>query len=422
MRKSFRSVSRIAIVLLLFVVLFSYAMMQGGFTSWFLFYSFLPILLYPFALFVYPIRKWEVTRHIVPQVSEAGNEVTVVIHVERKIPFPLFYCISEDLLPETIHHVDCGPKKYYYLDQPEKLSIQRDSKTVSHPWFRRTFTLTYSLPKVPRGEHTFKKVRLKVGDLFGLLTKECSFPLVDQLVVYPDERPLQIVERVGSHAEGAVPASLVSSNQTNTVGSVREYVPGDKFSWIDWKQSANKNTLITKEFEQEKSADILIVLDGCADEKVNRLAFEGAVEITWSFIRKMSKQTAHVRFLSIADETSYFQIQHGSKHNSAIQQHLTRLRWGKRKQQSFAMRLGEEIASVQSMHVIIVTMNLNELLKDVIQEMRVREKSVQLIYIQSENKITKKDKQIIQQLDQQGVWVNLLTETQLMKHPVEVNV
>src|SRR5699024_7686731 len=75
MRPSFRLAGSLFFIVMLLGILFSYAMFQGGFTSWFLFYSFLPILLYPLGLAVYPIRKWDVTREVTPQVDRKSTRL-----------------------------------------------------------------------------------------------------------------------------------------------------------------------------------------------------------------------------------------------------------------------------------------------------------------------------------------------------------
>src|SRR5699024_4849144 len=141
-------------------------------TSWFLFYSFLPILLYPLGLAVYPIRKWDVTREVTPQVIDAGNQVRVVIHISRKFPFPLFYCVSEKMLPETLNQIDCGWKKYHDLDQPEILRIKQNHKQLCFLRVRRTFKLTDIIEQVARVKQQLKKIRIKTGDVLGLITKE----------------------------------------------------------------------------------------------------------------------------------------------------------------------------------------------------------------------------------------------------------
>jgi uncharacterized protein (DUF58 family) len=55
---------RLLFVLFLVICSFAFAMFQGGFVSWFIFYSLLPFALYSIAFFFSPISKIEVERYI----------------------------------------------------------------------------------------------------------------------------------------------------------------------------------------------------------------------------------------------------------------------------------------------------------------------------------------------------------------------
>ena len=66
---------------------------------------------------------------------------------------------------------------------------------------------------------------------------------------------------------------------------IREYQPGDRFSWIHWKTFARTNELMTKEFEERQSHDVLIVLD-----RESSQAFEAMVTFTASMIRSIVKK------------------------------------------------------------------------------------------------------------------------------------
>ena len=48
----------------------------------------------------------------------------------------------------------------------------------------------YRLPGNVRGEHIFGPVRLRTGDLFGLVSEELLLPLAEAIVVYPRVIPL----------------------------------------------------------------------------------------------------------------------------------------------------------------------------------------------------------------------------------------
>src|SRR5699024_8742696 len=210
---------------------------------------------------------------------------------------------------------------------------------------------------------------IKTGDVFGLITKEYSFPLADPLIVYPGARPIHFIRQRSSHGQGVIPSSVATSSNTNVVSGVREYIPGDKFSWNDWKQTAKKNTLVTKEFEQEKSMDMRIVLDGCAYEGLNPLAFEASVEIAWSLTRETSKQGAHVEFLSIADRTLYFPVQYDSRVSRDMLVHLSIIQLIARRDYSEPLAV-KNISHIHRIFIIVVIPNLNYLFKNIIQQMR----------------------------------------------------
>jgi len=76
---------------LLLVLTYSFAMFQGGFVSWFLFFSFLPFAIYSIALLIYPLNDFQIKRVFSPLQLTAGDQVTVKISLNRKFPFPLLF-------------------------------------------------------------------------------------------------------------------------------------------------------------------------------------------------------------------------------------------------------------------------------------------------------------------------------------------
>ena len=53
---------------------------------------------------------------------------------------------------------------------------------------------------------------------------------------------------------------------TTMATGVRDYQSGDRVSWIHWKSFARTQTLMTKEFEDRRSQDLLVILDGRPSE------------------------------------------------------------------------------------------------------------------------------------------------------------
>src|SRR5690625_6635368 len=65
---------RFLLLIGLVIVLFSFAMFQGGFLSWFLFYSYIPFFLYYMLFIFYPLHKWKVDSNLSSRVVHAGDQ------------------------------------------------------------------------------------------------------------------------------------------------------------------------------------------------------------------------------------------------------------------------------------------------------------------------------------------------------------
>ena len=57
----------------------------------------------------------------------------------------------------------------------------------------------------------------------------------------------------------ASPLNIVKD--TTMATGVRDYQSGDRVSWIHWKSFARTQTLMTKEFEDRRSQELILVLD-----------------------------------------------------------------------------------------------------------------------------------------------------------------
>jgi uncharacterized protein (DUF58 family) len=116
----------------------------------------------------------------------------------------------------------------------------------------------------PRGGYGFEKVRVKVNDHLAVTNREVQLEAKGQLFVFPPVTRLRHVtirpRRTKVYA-GTIPARAGGSG-TDFFG-VREYHPGDSPRTINWRASAHSaDSLYSNEFQQERVADVGIVLDG----------------------------------------------------------------------------------------------------------------------------------------------------------------
>ncbi|MDR7080314.1 uncharacterized protein (DUF58 family) [Neobacillus niacini] len=300
----FKKVWKFVILLFLILLTFSYAMFQGGFVSWFLFYSFLPFALYCICLSFYSLKELEITRQIPKTDYNAGEPLKVMVNVKRNSRFPIFYFLIEDQMDETL----------MYSQQ------KKNSKALVLPGFKKEFSYEYIIDELPRGEHKFHSFLVRTGDILGLVEKEKPHESESKIIVYPAYTEL-LYRPFETHFDQGMTASRerVQRDTTLAIG-IRDYQPGDRFSWINWKATAKRNEIMTKEFEQRQSHDVFIVMD-CAPD----MHFEGIVSFTASLLRAVLKKGAQTGLLTISRERASFPIKGGENQLQQLFYHLARI-------------------------------------------------------------------------------------------------
>ncbi|MEH7129512.1 DUF58 domain-containing protein [Neobacillus drentensis] len=302
--KLVRKVWKVILLLFLIVLTFSYAMFQGGFVSWFLFYSFLPFAIYCVALSFYSLNELEVTRVLQKSDYKAGEPLKVAVSVKRAKSFPLFYLLMEDHLSEAL----------------KLASQQKKTKALLLPGVKKEFSYEYVIDELPRGEHLFESFTLRIGDPLGLFEKEKRFTVEDKIIVYPAYSEILYRTFENQYDQGLTASRERVQRDTSMATGVRDYQPGDRFSWINWKASAKRNVLMTKEFEQRQSHDVFVVMD-CAPDK----NFEPVVSFTASLLRAILKKGAQTGLLTMSNERASFPIRGGEQHLQQLFYHLAKI-------------------------------------------------------------------------------------------------
>src|SRR5699024_4018963 len=149
---------------------------------------------------------------------------------------PLYYCVFEEVLPKSLNKEDQRLEKYKYMSQPLSMRVQRNTKQIIFPGFSRTIHVNYHIARLPRGEHDINKIRIRTGDVFGLIKKQHIFNIADGVLVHPSRRMILINVQSQSFEQGAISTHSLKLSNTNVVAGIREYLPGDRFSWIDCNQ------------------------------------------------------------------------------------------------------------------------------------------------------------------------------------------
>nr|WP_286230509.1 DUF58 domain-containing protein [Neobacillus mesonae] len=295
---------KFVLLFLLIILSFSYAMFQGGFVSWFLFYSFLPFAIYCVALSFYPLGEIAITRSLSKTDYNAGEPLKVTVNIKRSRAFPLFYLLIEEQLNDSLAYV-----------QQEK-----SAKALLLPGFKKELSYEYILKELPRGEHLFQAFTVKTGDPLGLFEKEKEFTSQWKIIVYPAYTEILFRPFENQFDQGLTASRERVQRDTSMVIGVREYRPGDRFSWINWKASAKRNEFMTKEFEQRQSHDVFIVMDCVPDKR-----FETVVSFTASLMRAVLKKGAQTGLLTISKDRASFPIRGGEQQLQELFYHLAKI-------------------------------------------------------------------------------------------------
>lgn len=145
-----------------------------------------------------------------------------------------------------------------------------DGKSHHLVFLRRgdSFSFEYTL-RGPRGAYSIGEVRATASDRLGLLRGSLSVAAPARLIVMPSIRrvkPPPIRPRRTRVYSGVIPARVAGPGVE--FFGVRPYSQGDTTRRINWRVVArHPDNLYCNEFQQERVADVAIILDGreCAD-------------------------------------------------------------------------------------------------------------------------------------------------------------
>ena len=183
----------------------------------------------------------EISREMNSKFS-LGVENLVTLKVSNRSQHRLRLRIKDDFpdefLYETVHH-DCRVSPMHAMD------------------------ISYRLTPLRRGIYQFVDIHLQCSGVLGLIVRRRRIPASTEIKVYPNLQAVRqyelLVKRGMLHQIG-----LKTSRQFGEgteMERLREYSPDDDFRRIDWNATARQRKPIVREFETERSQDIMIMLD-----------------------------------------------------------------------------------------------------------------------------------------------------------------
>lgn len=186
----------------------------------------------------------EATRHLSAERTSPNADVVVTVTITNR-GARLDEVLLDDVLPSDLT-LRSGHTRHL-------IRLPKDS----------SFNFAYTIAG-PRGGYGFESVRAEVNDPLGITSRTVQIEAKGQLFIFPSLTRLRHVairpRRTRVYA-GTIPAR-VGGTGTEFFG-VREYQQGDSPRAINWRVSAHQqDVLYSNEFQQERVADVGIILDG----------------------------------------------------------------------------------------------------------------------------------------------------------------
>lgn len=383
-------------ILVLLLGTFVYAMFQGGFVSWFLFYLIVPLSLYSLLLFFYPLSKLEAERIIETRKVYSGGRFSATIKVTRNNRFPLLFVWFEEKVGPSLLHTGSRRQLVFW-------------------GIKKEFTWTYEIEHMPRGEHVLEGTKIEISDLFGWMKKSVFISNPKTLLVFPNLTDMIYIPMETRYDQGAAASRIQVMKDTTMATGVRSYQPGDRVSWIHWKSFARTQTLKTKEFEDRQSQDLFILID-----RTLTPMFEDVVDLAASIMQAIVRHQASSAFLSLGEDRFFLPNVENEAQLHQVLYHLTKVQPDLNK--PMEQVISQEPALAQATSLLYITSELTHEWIDGINRNAGNLRLCRCFVVKNKNeKPSKNETTLYQYAKSRGVDAHNITKDRFAQAFMEVN-
>jgi uncharacterized protein (DUF58 family) len=184
------------------------------------------------------------------------------LQVKRKVPSILRQ--AQSLQVElTLFNRSETTGRFLIVDSPP-IDFVGSQKTVSVRLLPKKESVeTYELKSYQRGTFFFGAVYYRITGPLGLIQRQGKIELPQEVQVLPDmtgegSRDLQLA-LAGAFQAGR--RKVLLRGEGSEFESLREHQRDDDFRHIDWKASAKRGKLISRQYETERDQRLMILLD-----------------------------------------------------------------------------------------------------------------------------------------------------------------
>ena len=195
------------------------------------------------------------------------------IEADRSVPDRLsngddnrigFTVTNRYLFPVSAEVIDELPEQFQVRDFGIELNLKPGEKQSQ----------SYQLRPTERGEYHFGRLLIYAKTPLGLIKKRYAFGDEQMVPVYPSfvqMRKFELIAFSNRRAEAGI-KRIRRLGHTMEFDRIKEYVHGDDVRAINWKASARADTLMVNTYEDERSQQVINIID---TGRVMKMPFSG---------------------------------------------------------------------------------------------------------------------------------------------------
>jgi uncharacterized protein (DUF58 family) len=194
-------------------------------------------------LVLVPGRTMVIVERLAPGAVGVGDAAPAVYRLRSRWPFPVSGSLY-DALPRALERQEPGP---LHLTLPRATEL----------------TLPFHLIGRERGAFSLGPVVLRLTGPFGLIARTLRYRLGDEITVIPSVAALRRYElrSLPMRLREAGLRVLRRRGEGTAFAGLRDYAIGDDPRHIDWKATARRRRLVSREYSIEQGQTVMLLVD-----------------------------------------------------------------------------------------------------------------------------------------------------------------
>jgi uncharacterized protein (DUF58 family) len=176
---------------------------------------------------------------------------------------------------------------------------------------RSAATLRYQVRPPRRGQYCFGNVVVRYRGVLEMVIIQEDYPCAARVDVYPNIRNISRLD-LSMRRSHLMETGLITERRRGSgteFESLKEYVRGDEFRKIDWKATARRNKLISRNYQLEVNQSVVVAID-CSRPMGVRLGditlLDVAVNAALLLGHQVIRQGDKIGLLAFADDVLSF--------------------------------------------------------------------------------------------------------------------